>query len=59
MPDPAAETDEAKIDKAFLNAFLTLEARIKLFTALPIASLDKLALQERVDQIGRDQDRAS
>lgn len=59
VPDPAAETNESKIDKAFLNAFLTLEARIKLFTALPIASLDKLALQERVDQIGRDQDRAS
>ncbi len=59
VPDPAAETDEAKMDKAFLNAFLTLEARIKLFTALPIASLDKLGLQERVDRIGRDQDRAS
>jgi arsenate reductase len=60
VPDPAAVTgDERKIEHAFLDAFLVLDARIKLFTALPIASLDKLTLQERVDRIGRSQDKAS
>lgn len=60
VPDPAAaEGGERKIERAFLDAFLTLEARIKLYTALPITSLDKLALQERVDSIGRNQDKAS
>jgi arsenate reductase len=60
VPDPAAATgDERKIERAFLDAFLVLEARIKLFTALPIASLDRLALQERVDRIGTGQDMAS
>jgi arsenate reductase len=54
VPDPVAVTgDERRIDRAFLDAFLVLEARIKLFTALPIASLDKLAIQERVDRIGQ------
>jgi protein-tyrosine-phosphatase len=60
VPDPAAVSgDDRKIDRAFLDAFLVLEARIKLFTALPIASLDRLALQERVDRIGTGQDKAS
>jgi arsenate reductase len=54
VPDPVAVTgDERRIDRAFLDAFLVLEARIKLFTALPITSLDKLAIQERVDRIGQ------
>jgi protein-tyrosine-phosphatase len=60
VPDPAAVSgDDRKIDRAFLDAFLVLEARIKLFTALPIASLDRLALQERVDRIGTGRDKAS
>jgi hypothetical protein len=33
-------------------ALLILEARIKLFTSLPIASLDRLRLQEQVTSIG-------
>jgi len=60
VPDPVAVTGDArKIERAFLDAFLVLEARIKLFTALPIASLDKLTLQQRVERIGRDQEKAS
>lgn len=37
---------------AFRTAFRELENRIKIFTALPIRSLDRLKLQERLDAIG-------
>ena len=43
VDDPAAVTGvEEKIRKAFLDAFLVLETRIKLFTALPMESLDRI-----------------
>jgi hypothetical protein len=32
---------------------MELETRVKLFTGLPIGSLDDLALQARLRQIGR------
>ena len=54
VDDPAAVIGvEKKIRKAFLDAFLVFEARIKLFTALPMESLDRLSLKKRMDQIGR------
>ena len=37
---------------AFRKAFRELENRIKVFTSLPIRSLDRLKLQERLDAIG-------
>jgi arsenate reductase len=54
VPDPAAVEGPDK-DKwiAFRQAFNALENRIKIFTALPIASLDRLKLQERLDAIGK------
>ena len=39
--------------RAFNRAFRELDARIKLFISLPLDSLDKLALQERLDDIGQ------
>jgi protein-tyrosine-phosphatase len=53
VPDPAAAqgSDEDK-RRAFFDAFLALRRRIELFASLPIKSLDKLALQERVREIG-------
>jgi hypothetical protein len=33
-----------------------METRIKLFLSLPLASLDKLRLKERLDAIGRTPD---
>ncbi len=39
--------------RAFNRALRDLDARIKLFVNLPFDSLDKLALQERLDGIGR------
>jgi arsenate reductase len=52
--DPAAVegTDLQKIG-AFREAFRVLERRIELFTALPIASLDALALGNKVRVIGK------
>lgn len=54
MPDPAAVqgTDDA-IEKAFLDAFVTIKRRIQLMLSLPLASLDRLAIQRGIDDIGR------
>jgi protein-tyrosine-phosphatase len=38
---------------AFRQAFKAMETRIKLFLSLPIASIDKMRLQERMNAIGR------
>ena len=38
---------------AFRDAYRRLEARIKLFVALPLDKLDRLALKREADTIGR------
>jgi arsenate reductase len=54
LPDPAAvEGSEIARRRAFRQAFAALENRIRLFTSLPLASLDRLALQRQLDAIGR------
>ena len=54
VPDPAAvEGSELAKRAAFREAFTALENRIRLFMSLPFASLDKMALQQRLDAIGR------
>jgi len=54
VPDPAAVTGEpAAIERAFREAFFLLDRRISLFLALPLASLDRLALKNAVEQIGK------
>lgn len=54
VPDPAAAhgTPE-EVQRAFRDAFFILERRISLFLSLPLASVDKLALQKEIDDIGR------
>jgi arsenate reductase len=54
VDDPAAVegTREEQL-RAFHRALRELDARIKLFTSLPLESLDKMALQERLREIGR------
>ena len=54
LPDPAAVDgpDEAK-RKAFRDTFIALRRRIELFASLPFDKLSRLALQERVRDIGR------
>lgn len=54
VPDPAtAEGTEAEKRLAFADAFRMLSNRISIFINLPITSLDRLALQERLDSIGK------
>jgi arsenate reductase len=54
IPDPAAFEGSAVENKqAFRQAFNAMEMRIKLFLSLPIASIEKLRLQERLDAIGK------
>ena len=54
IPDPAAaDGSEVERASAFRDAFQMLERRIKLFLALPIASLDRLALTREAAAIGR------
>lgn len=56
MPDPAAvEGTEEEILKAFRNTFMMLSRRIDLLSNLPIASLDRLSLQQSISDIGRSQ----
>jgi arsenate reductase len=53
VPDPAAvEGTKDQRRLAFRNAHRQLEARIKLFVALPIDKLDRMAIKREVDQIG-------
>ncbi len=54
VPDPAAvKGSQQEIGKAFRDAFITLDRRIGLFLCLPLSSLDKLAIQKNIDDIGK------
>ena len=54
MPDPVkAEGTTAEKSLAFHRAYAALTNRIGAFAALPIAALDRIALQKEVDDIGR------
>ena len=54
VPDPAAATGtDAEIGLAFANAYRMLESRVSIFTSLPISSIGKLALQKKLDRIGK------
>jgi len=55
MPDPAAaEGNEAERRLAFAETLRMLNNRVGAFVNLPLMSLDKLSLQKRIDEIGRD-----
>ena len=54
IPDPAAvQGSEAERRAAFADAYGRLYNRISIFLNLPLGSLDRLALKNRLDQIGR------
>lgn len=56
VEDPAAvQGSEAQKMLAFRDAFRALEHRIRIFMNLPIASLDRLRLKNKLDEIGRQQ----
>jgi len=55
VPDPAAVAGTPEqIERAFREAFVTLDRRIGLFLSLPLATLDTLAVKKEVDRIGRE-----
>jgi arsenate reductase len=55
VPDPAAVAGTAEqIERAFREAFVTLDRRIGLFLSLPLASLSQLALKKELTRIGRE-----
>ena len=54
IADPAAATGTPdEIERAFREAFVALDRRISLFLALPLSTLDKLALKKEIDRIGQ------
>jgi arsenate reductase len=54
VPDPAAvEGTDSEKALAFADTYRMLNSRISIFTSLPLASLDKLSLQRRLDEIGK------
>ena len=54
VEDPAAVegTDEQK-HKAFVRTFAQLQHRLTILASLPLDKLDRLALQKRLDEIGK------
>jgi len=57
IPDPAEATGtEGEIRYAFADALRMLTNRINIFVSLPLAKLDKLSLQKRLDAIGKTKD---
>jgi len=54
MPDPAAVVGpaEAKV-RAFRDAAVTMKRRLELFLSLPLQSIDRLAIQKEVKEIGK------
>jgi protein-tyrosine-phosphatase len=54
VEDPAAYAGPAeKQERLFRDVYFQLERRIQIFINLPIASLDRLTLQRRLDDIGQ------
>lgn len=54
VADPAAASGTEKDRRAaFRTAFSELDSRIKIFISLPLRSLDRIKLQERLEDIGR------
>ena len=54
VADPVqVQGDETQVNKAFADAFITLQRRIGLFAALPLDKLDRVSLQREVQRIGQ------
>ena len=54
IPDPAAVKGAPdEIARAFRDAFVVLDRRIGLFVSLPLGTLDQLAIERGLDNIGR------
>jgi protein-tyrosine-phosphatase len=59
MPDPAAaQGTPSEIALAFADTYRMMNNRIALLMNLPLASLDRLSLQRRLNEIGQRQEAA-
>ncbi|MDP3258649.1 arsenate reductase ArsC [Bosea sp. (in: a-proteobacteria)] len=59
LPDPAAfEGEDVQKALAFADAYRMLNNRISIFSSLPLATLQGMALQHRLDAIGKDMGRS-
>ena len=57
VPDPATVTgSDSEKFLAFSEAFRMLHSRISIFASLPISSIDRLSLQNKLDAIGKHQE---
>ena len=55
IPDPAAVRGSAEaVERAFRDAYFQLDRRISLFLSLPLSTLDVMALQKELNNIGRE-----
>lgn len=55
VADPAAAVGSTEeIERAFRDAFVTLDRRIGLFLSLPLSSLDALSVKKAVDRIATE-----
>ena len=58
VPDPKrSEGNEAEMHLAFAEAFRMLNNRVSLFLSLPMETLDKMALQQHIEEIGREKEK--
>ncbi len=60
IPDPVT-IDGSEADKvlAFSQAHKQLTSRISLFTSLPLDSIDRMSLQNKLSEIGKQQEKAN
>lgn len=55
MPDPAAvQGSPEEVRKAFEDTFVVLRRRIELLASLPLETLERMRLQQRMKDIGRE-----
>jgi arsenate reductase len=55
VADPASVVGmPEEIVRAFRGAYVTLERRINLLVSLPLASMDRVAIQKEIQRIGRE-----
>lgn len=60
IPDPAAvQGSPSETALAFKESYRMLRQRIAIFAALPVAALDRLTLQAKLDDIGQLKDAAA
>jgi len=54
VPDPVAvQGTREQVERAFFEAYTILDRRIGLFLSLPLAELEREAIQSEIDRIGR------